>query len=205
MNKLKVDTASMNKITMDAGQLARLRQQIDSINAAMLKAQSDSIQTARLRQQSDSIQTAMKKLQSDTAQLGAKIRSLNSVFSFTPEQPHSVLIVLDKVDPVYVTEARNAFSRYNAEEFFSLSLTTESASLNDSLKMVVIGHFANSDAALDYMQKIRALAPRQIVPWLPAGKYSFQVISGPNLDLLLNNKDMPSYRRFLSTVYPGKF
>ena len=205
MNKLKADTASMNKITMDAGQLARLRQQVDSINAAMQKAQSDSIQTALLRHQSDSIQAAMKQLQSDTAQLAAKIRSLNSVFTFTPDQPHSVLIVMDKVDPVYVTEARNAFSRFNTENYFSLSLTANNASLSDSLKLVVIGNFANSNAALDYLQQVRALSPRAIIPWMPAGKYIFQVISGPNLELLLNNKDMPAYRRFLSAVYPGKF
>ena len=205
MNKLKVDTASMNKITMDAGQLARLRQQVDSINTALQKAQSDSIQTALLRHQSDSIQTAMKKLQSDTAQLAAKIRSLNSVFTFTPDQPHSVLIVMDKVDPVYVSEARNAFSRFNTENYFSLSLTTNNASLSDSLKLVVIGNFANSNAALEYLLQVRALSPRAIIPWMPAGKYIFQVISGPNLELLLNNKDMPAYRRFLSAVYPGKF
>jgi hypothetical protein len=70
---------------------------------------------------------------------------------------------------------------------------------------VVIGNFENSDAAMDYLQKVRALSPRQIVPWLPAGKYTFLVISGPNLDLLLNNKDMPAYRQFLSAIYPGKF
>jgi hypothetical protein len=205
MNKLKADTASMNKITMDAGQLARLRQQVDSINTAMQKAQSDSIQTALLRHQSDSIQAAMKKLQSDTAQLAAKIRSLNSVFTFTPDQPHSVLIVMDKVDPVYVSEAKNAFSRFNTENYFGLSLTANNASLSDSLKLVVIGNFANSNAALDYMQQVQALSPRAIIPWMPAGKYIFQVISGPNLELLLNNKDMPAYRRFLTAVYPGKF
>jgi Tetratricopeptide repeat len=205
MAKLKADTASMNKITMDAGQLTRLHQQVDSINAAILKAASDSATAKLLRQRSDSIQAAMRQLQSDTAQLAAKIRSLNSVFSYTPDQPHSVLIVMDKVDPVYVSEARNAFSRFNQEEYFSLSLTTENAALSDTLKMVMIGHFNNSDAAMEYMQKIRALSPRQIVPWLPAGKYTFQIISGPNLELLLNNKDMPAYRRFLSTVYPGKF
>jgi hypothetical protein len=203
--KLKVDTASMNKITMDAGQLARLHQQVDSINAAMAAAKADSARTALLQHQSDSIQTAMNKLRADTAQLGATIRSLNSVFSFTPDQPHSVLIVLDKVDPVYVSEAKNAFNRYNTENFYSAQLTTDNAALNDSLKLVVIGAFANSDAALDYMQKMKALSPREIIPWMPAGKYTFQVISGHNLELLLNNKDMPAYRKFLSTVYPGKF
>lgn len=204
-DKLKVDTASMNKITMDAGQLARLRQQVDSINAAMEKAKSDSSQTAKLKHQSDSIQTAMARLRNDTAQLAAKVRSMNSVFAFTPDKPHAVLIVMDKVDPVYVSEARNAFNGYNTENFYSLSLTANNNSLNDSLKLVVIGNFPTDAAALDYMQNIKALAPRQIVPWLPAGKYTFQIISVPNLELLLSNKDMSAYRRFLTAAYPGKF
>ena len=203
--KLKVDTASMNKITMDANQLARLRQQVDSINAALTAASVDSARRALLQHQSDSMMAAMSKLKADTAQLGATIRSMSSIFTYTPDQPHSVLIVMDKVDPVYVSEAKNAFNRYNTENFYSAQLTTDNAAVNDSLKLVVIGAFANSDAALDYMQKMKALSPREIIPWMPAGKYTFQVISAHNLELLLNNKDMPAYRKFLSTVYPGKF
>jgi len=205
MDKLKADTSGLHKITMDASQLAQLRRQQDSLQAAMAKAQADSAQMARIRQKSDSINAAMQKLRDDTARLAAKLRTLNSVFSLTPDKPHSVLILLDKVDPVYVNETKNAFSRYNTEEFYSLALKTENAALTDTLKMVVIGNFGNASDALDYLQKVKALAPRQIVPWLPANKYSFLIISAPNLDLLLNNKDMSAYRTFLKAAYPEKF
>ena len=70
---------------------------------------------------------------------------------------------------------------------------------------VVVNTFANSDAAMDYLQKAKAAAPREVVPWLPVGKYTFLVISAPNLELLLSNKDLPGYRKFLSTAYPDKF
>jgi hypothetical protein len=49
------------------------------------------------------------------------------------------------------------------------------------------------------------MAPRQIVPWLPKNNYSFLLISGANLELLLKNKDMDAYRKFLMAAYPGKF
>jgi hypothetical protein len=147
----------------------------------------------------------MKQLQADTAQLAAKLRTLNSAFALTPEKPHSVLIVMEKVDPVYVSEAKNAFSGFNQEEYYSQVLTTENASLNDTLKMVVIGNFQKDSDALNYLQKVKALAPRQIVPSLPVNKYSFLIISGANLELLLNSKDLPAYRKFLSAAYPGKF
>lgn len=205
MDKVKVDPASLTQIRMSATQLAQLHRQMDSLQAAMQKAHADSAQSARIRRQADSVQSAIRKLQADTAQLASHLRLLNSVFSFTPALPQDVIIVMDKVDPVYVTETRNAFNRYNLENYYSLSLTIDNSSVNDSLKLVVIGSFPNSDAAMEYLQKAKASAPREIVPWLPVNKYSFQVISGTNLQLLLSNKDMAAYRQFLMAAYPGKF
>jgi tetratricopeptide (TPR) repeat protein len=203
--KLKIDTSSMNKITMDDNKLNNLHKLQDSLHAAMAKATADSLQSARLKRQSDSVTTALQKLRDDTAHLAAKLRTLNSVFTLTPDKPHSVIMVLDKVDPVYVSEAGNAFNRYNTETYYSLGLTTQNASLNDSLKLLVISNFGNADSALDYLRNVKGLASRAIIPWMPAGKYSFQIISANNLELLLNNKDMNAYRKFLSAAYPDKF
>ncbi len=202
----KMDTSSMAKMSQDAIKLAQLKKTQDSINAAMaVAARADSLQAARLRARADSINAAVNKLKADTAALAAKLRTLNSVFSLTPDKAHDVIIVLDKVDPVYVGEAKNAFNRFNTETYFSQPLTTDNASLSDSLKMVVISGF-NSDAeAADYLQKTKPLAAREIIPWLPANKYTFLIISATNLELLLNNKDMSAYRRFLSAAYPGKY
>jgi outer membrane protein assembly factor BamD (BamD/ComL family) len=197
--------AATTQITMDASQIAGLRRLQDSLQTAMAKAGADSAQNALLRHRSDSIADAMKKLQVDTAQLAAKLRTLNSVFSLTPDKPHSVILVLDKVDPVYVSEAGNAFGRFNTENYYSKSLSTANASLSDSLKLVVINGFGSADDAREYLRQVKPLAPREIVPWLPAGKYTFLIISAPNLDLLLNNKDMAAYRKFLSAAYPGQF
>jgi hypothetical protein len=195
----------MNRIVMDSSRMTQLRQLQDSLKAAAIKASNDSARAAAIRHATDSINAVMARIKDSTDRLAANLRSLNSVFSLAPDKPHSVLIVLNKVDPVYVNETKNAFSRYNTEEYYSQQLTTASSDLTDSIKMVVIGSFGNANDALDYLQKAKALAPRQIVPWLPAGKYSFLIISGPNLDLLLNNKDLSAYRKFLQAAYPGKF
>jgi hypothetical protein len=144
-------------------------------------------------------------LRADSTAIAAKVKSQNSAFAFTPEKPHAVIIVLEKVDQVYVTETRNAYTRYNQENSYGQSLTINNSSLNDSVKLVIVNTFENSTAALDYLQKAKAAAPREVVPWLPAGKYTFLVISAPNLELLLSNKDMPGYRKFLSAAYPDKF
>jgi outer membrane protein assembly factor BamD (BamD/ComL family) len=204
--KIKVDSSSgANTIKMDDFQLAALHRYQDSLQTTMAKANADSAQQALLRQRADSIQVAMKKLQADTAQLAAKLRTMNSAFALTPDKPHSVLIVMNKVDPVYVSEARNAFNGYNQENFYSQSLKSDNASLSDSVKLLVISGFATDADAITYLQNVKALAPRQIVPWLPADKYTFIIISAANLSVLMNNKDMTDYRKFLSAAYPGKF
>jgi outer membrane protein assembly factor BamD (BamD/ComL family) len=146
-----------------------------------------------------------KARMTDSALAAAKLKSLNSAFSMNPGAPHSVVIVMTKVDPVYVSEARNAFNGYDQENFYAQQLTAENASLNDSVKMLVIGSFKTDQEAITYMSSMKALAPRQIVPWLPADKYVFLIISADNLQRLLNNKDLNAYRKFLTTAYPGKF
>ncbi len=137
--------------------------------------------------------------------VAAKVRNLNTAFTLNPDPPHSVVMVMTKVDPVYVSEARNAFNGYNQENFYSQQLTADNASLSDSVKMLMIAGFTTDKDALKYLNNAKALAPRQIVPWLPADKYIFLIISDANLQLLLNNKDLNAYRKFLSAAYPGKF
>ena len=194
-----------NLITMDSGKLANLKNLQDSLQQAMVRAKNDSLQSAILKHRSDSVATAMQKIKDSTAQLAAKLRTLNSVFSLTPEKPHSVIMVLDKVDPVYVSESGNAFNRYNTETYYSLGLTTQNASLSDSLKLMITGSFPDEKSAMDYLKNVKAMAPRAIIPWMPAGKYTFLIISATNLELLLSNKDMAAYLKFLATAYPGKF
>jgi hypothetical protein len=112
------------------------------------------------------------------------------------ESPHAVVILLNKVDPVYVSESRNAFNRYNAENYSGKPITINNQPLNDSLKLVVMTGFDNAAVALDYLNKTQPIASTQIVPWLPAGKFSFLLISLQNLEVLKNNLDLEGYRRF---------
>lgn len=119
-----------------------------------------------------------------------------TVFTFNVESPHAVVILLNKVDPVYVSESRNAFNRYNAERYAGKPVVISNQSLNDSLKMVVMTGFDNAAVALEYLNKTQPIASTQIVPWLPAGKYSFILISLENLEVLKNNHDLEGYHRF---------
>ena len=126
-------------------------------------------------------------------------------FNYNPDEPYQVMIVLNNVDPVYVTETRNAFNRYNQQRFAGQPITINNVVLSDSVKLVVMTGFANAAAALSYSDEVKQTAPTSIVPWLPAGKYQFMIISRPNLESLLQNRDLGEYRKFLLRTWPDNF
>lgn len=153
----------------------------------------------------DSSQLVKPKLKADTAQASRKITGFVSAFTYTPEKPHGVAILMNKVDPVYVTETRNAFNRYNRESYYNKTFEINNVVVDDTTKLVIINGFENAETALEYLQKAQKVAPREIIPWLPPAKYSFLIITADNLEVLKNNKDMSTYKKFLTSYFPGKF
>jgi tetratricopeptide (TPR) repeat protein len=128
-----------------------------------------------------------------------------TAFSRHAAQPHFVVIVLENVDPVYVNETRNAFNRYNKENYYTVPMNVTIVGLTDQVKMVAIKGLANEQAARDYIVKAKAQASKDIIPWLKADKYYFIPVAESNMDLLMNNKDLPAYRNFLKQLFPSEF
>ena len=116
-----------------------------------------------------------------------------------------VVVVLDKVDPVYVTEARNAFNRYNREKYYTRTIEVNNVPLDDNIKLVVMNNFENANAAIEYVDRARKVAGSEIIPWMPPGKYSFYIISAQNLEVLKSTKDVKAYVTELNAAFPGKF
>ena len=128
----------------------------------------------------------------------------NGTFSFVAEEPQNVVMILDKVDPVYVSEARNAFNRYNRENFAAQTINITKDPFDKDKNFLTFSNFANADAAIKYADRLKKNAPAE-VSWLPANKYSFVIISDANLQVLKANKDLAGYIKLLNTKYPGKF
>lgn len=128
-----------------------------------------------------------------------------SPYSFKAEEPQLVMVVLDKVDPVYVTEARNAFNRFNREKYYQRTIEITNVPLDDNIKLVVMNNFENANAAIEYVERVRKVAASEIVPWMPPGKYSFYIISPQNLEVLKASKDVNAYKAELGVAFPGKF
>lgn len=125
-------------------------------------------------------------------------------FVMAVSSPHHVLMILDKVDPVYITEARNAFNRYNRENYYGQPLNIATDVLDTERNLLVISPFADAATALLYYDKIKRNAAAEI-SWLPANKYSFLIITEENLQLLKTNKNLAGYKGLLNTQFPNRF
>ncbi len=128
----------------------------------------------------------------------------NGVFRMTTDSPHMVVMLLEKVDPVYVNEARNAFLRYGREISTGNTVEINKEILDNDRALLLFSTFENAETALQYYEKLKRAAPAE-VSWLPAAKYSFFIINADNLALLKNNKDLAGYRKLLALQFPGRF
>jgi tetratricopeptide (TPR) repeat protein len=155
--------------------------------------------------QKDSVQQKPPVISKKDTVTAKPVVPIKSSFAADNNAPHYVVIILEKVDPVYIGEARNAFNRYNKQTYYNKPIEVVNQPLNDTTTLVLMSPFENAAAALDYMEKTRKIASTEIVPWMPAGKLNFVVISGANLELLKSTNDLPEYRRFIRLAYPGKF
>jgi hypothetical protein len=141
----------------------------------------------------------------DTAQKKPLPVKPGSLYTYKPDVAYYAVVVLNKVDPVFVNEARNAFNRYTKEKFYSQPLEIKSIALSDEIKFLLIGNFNGASGAVDYVQKTKPVAAAQIVPWLKGDKFAFTIISEENLQALLGAKDLDAYKAFLDQNLPVKF
>lgn len=132
-------------------------------------------------------------------------KTISSPYTFSADAAHYVLLILNKVDPVFSNEAKNAFFRYNRETFYNKIMTAELIELDADNRLLLISPFKNAQEAVDYVERTRPKTASEIIPWLKGGKYNFSIISEKNLDLLKANKDIENYKTFLNEKLPGKF
>ncbi len=128
----------------------------------------------------------------------------NGTFTFIAEESQNIVMILDKVDPVYITEARNAFNRYNREKFSGEAIEITKDAIDKDRNILIFRKFSDANAAILYADRLKKNAPTE-VSWLPANKYSFVIISDANLQVLKANKDLVGYIKLLNNKYPGKF
>ena len=92
---------------------------------------------------------------------------------------------------------------------FSLVSTTKASGNDPRISAAVLSSFnsafKNAAEALTYVDQTRPKTSSEIIPWLKGGKYSYSIITGKNLEVLKNSKDLDKYKQFLDKNVPGKF
>jgi len=129
----------------------------------------------------------------------------NNGYSFSPTDSQYVAIILSKVDGIYASEGKNAFNRYNRDNFGTQKIGMTASAITNQEQLILMGPFANAGDAMGYLNKTKPLAAGRIVPWLAPEKYSFIIISSSNLQLLLTSKDLDGYKKFMHGIFPDIF
>ncbi len=150
------------------------------------------------------VKTADEKPVLKTADTVAN-KPIITAYTFKPEDKYYAVVVLTKVDMVWVNETKNAFSIYNRGKFYNKQFEYTISPINPEYKVLLIGTFDNAQAATDYVQAVKPVSLSQIVPWLAADKYSFTIISASNLEILKTQQDIGLYKQFIEKNIPGKF
>lgn len=218
LEKRRVD--SLARVTRDLLALAKKQAaeaHRDSLARKALaeKERRDSIALARAtRQQAikDSIamsELALKRFNDSLARNRPKPPAEPIVspqgYVYSPGDPHFAVVVLNKVDPIFVNEARNAFDRYNKEKYFNQSMDVQILNMAGDTRLLLVSGLPSAAAAADYATRAKALAATEIIPWLTGNKYTFSIISSSNLEILKVKADLPEYQRFLEQHLPVKF
>ncbi len=128
---------------------------------------------------------------------------ISGAFKWQPGKPHYAVMLLDKVDAVYVNEAKNAYKRFNVANNYP-SLVINRDTLDAQRTLLLFTKFESAEDAFVYYEKIKKAATTQVA-WLQASKYSFIIINEDNLQLLKSNKELDNYKKLLNNQYPGKF
>lgn len=131
--------------------------------------------------------------------------TLNKTYSFNASDTQYVVLILNNVDPIFVSESRNAFNRYNQDTYSEKRIEVYNRRINNQFNFLMFGPFANAGEAITYIDRTRPLAKTRIIPWLTTDKYRFSMISNANMELLISTQDIEGYHTFMHQVFPDKF
>jgi len=129
----------------------------------------------------------------------------NKTYTFNASDTQYVVVILNNVDPIFVTESRNAFNRYNQDTYSDRQIEVNNRRISPQYTFLMIGPFVNANEAVTYVDRTKPLAKTRIVPWLTTDKYSFSMISNANMNILVSAQDVDGYNAFMQQVFPGKF
>lgn len=127
-----------------------------------------------------------------------------TAYIYNASEPYVVMIYFDKVDPIYISEAKIAFDRYNASSHSSETIKVNIFEGDGIVGWMDLGPYPDVASVLSYFDELKQNS-RQIIPWLATDKYSFLLISQTNLEILKQRKNIEEYKLFIRQYIKDKF
>ncbi len=125
-------------------------------------------------------------------------------YQFDVNEKQMVLLLLKNVDIVYINESKRALTLYHSRNTDYQSILVSQDKIED-LNFIGLSEFTNVNAAIDYINNVKKLGPKEIFPWLPADKYSLLTISPANYKIMMSEHRLEPYLQFIRQQLPGKF
>lgn len=132
------------------------------------------------------------------------IEKKSEVFVFNPEEKTNIIMLMKDVDLVYQNEARRALAGFHARKFSEKGIEIKQDKIG-TIPMLVISSFKNTVDAIEYLELVKQLGPKELFPWLPKEKYSLVMVSPDNLNHAQEEKSIENYLQFIRIKLPGKF
>ncbi|MDI9358471.1 MAG: hypothetical protein QM528_05960 [Phycisphaerales bacterium] len=127
-------------------------------------------------------------------------------YYINPLDTERIVIVLNKVDALFINEVRNSIIIYNTtQNNKSTRYACRIYNINNNLSFISIDSFAGLGTAMDYYKKLKKALPNSLITWLEPSKYDLFVINRPCFDSLLRRQDVNNYRQVFDSTLQKLF
>ena len=177
------------------------RKQIEEHLASL---DSNGVYDSTLVARNAAIKDSLAKLPAKEDEYVKDMSLLGKPFVYNPNEPHYAVLLLEKVDDVFLTETKKSFVKYNYDNYTGKPPVVQLAKLNKDYTLVLLGPLSSAANGLNYVDKTKPQTTK-ILPWLPSFKYTYTLIGVSNLDILRVNDNLADYKKFLKGIFPNKF
>ncbi|MFN9710158.1 MAG: tetratricopeptide repeat protein [Bacteroidota bacterium] len=126
------------------------------------------------------------------------------VYVYNVSEPYFFLLIFEDIDPVYKSEAKIAFERFNSKARGGEDIVSQLYEPKDGLSWLQVGIFPALASSLGYYDDVAANI-KTIIPWLPSEKYQLLIISEKNMETFKSRKDVSEYLLFIRQYVKNKF
>jgi hypothetical protein len=178
--------------------LNKKQQIIAHLNTLDSNGNFDSSRIFRERFIKDSLAQAAKDAYSiDSSLIG---KSFNKDLTL----PHYAILLLNEVENAFINETKKTLDSFNITHPSTSNIATKILKLNQQYTLMLLGPLDNASLSIYYNEYIQPKM-NTILPWMPASKFTFSIISINNLEILKANNNMEKYKSFLKSIFPNKF